>query len=246
MGWLRVQLGGTAHTVHSQEWLCYENAFLPVRFGSRRGFDRAQPRVGMLQKRGGERAEGSAERRAERREKSTAAARSIGASVQQFRRDAETTREQIGVDAEEAGESLQRSHLSLKGSIGEVELIALGLASFGNSLLARQVVGEFAEAGRIARAGGAICRGLLERIERTGERALRLSGDGSFIGGAEAGIIQNILKLWHEQIADLLLLAKELLVQRINVGKLLVGQLPCLVLCTASHGKTSEVVSRKF
>jgi len=44
------------------------------------------------------------------------------------------------------------------------------------------------------------------------------------------------LKLWHEQISDLLLLAKELLIQRINVGKLLVGQLPRLVLCTASHG----------
>src|SRR5256885_1270467 len=144
--------------------------------------------------------------------------------------------EQIGIDTEDPGEALQGSHLSLKGSIGEVELIALRLASFGNSLLACQVVGKFAEAGGIASTRGAICRGLLERIERAGERALRLSGDGSFVRGAEAGIIQNILKLWHEQIADLLLLAKELLVQRIDVGKLLVGQLPCLVLCTASHG----------
>jgi len=98
-----------------------------------------------------------------------------------------------------------------------------------------QVIGKFAEAGGVASARGAICRGLLERIERTGKRALRLSGDGSFVRGAEAGIIQNILKLWHEQIADLLLLAKKLLVQRIDVGKLLVGQLPCLILCTASH-----------
>ena len=210
MGSLRVQLGAAAHTVHSQEWLCYENAFLPVRFGSRRGFDRAQPRVAMLQKRGGERAEGSAERRAERGEKSTAAVRSIGAGVEQFRRNAETTREQIGIHAEEAGEALQGCHLALKGSVGEVELIALRLSSFGNSLLARQVVGEFAEAGGIARARGAICRGLLERIERAGKRALRLSGDGRFVRGAEAGIIQNILKLWHEQIADLLLLAQRI------------------------------------
>src|SRR5207249_1221592 len=188
-----------------------------------------------LQERGRERAESAAERRAERGEKSAVAARSVGAGVQQFRWNAEATREQIGINAEEAGESLQGSHLPLKGSVGEVELVSLGLASFGNSLLARQVIGKFAEAGGVAGARGAICCSLLERIERAGERSLRLSGDGSFVRGAEAGIIQNILKLWHEQIADLLLLAKELLVQRIDVGKLLVGQLPCLILCTASH-----------
>jgi hypothetical protein len=49
--------------------------------------------------------------------------------------------------------------LALEGGIGEVELVLLGLASFGNSLSARKIVGEFAEAGGIAGARGAICRG---------------------------------------------------------------------------------------
>src|SRR5436190_9075436 len=53
-----------------------------------------------LQECGGERAESSAERRAERGEKSAAAARSIGAGVKQLRRNAETMREQIGIHAE--------------------------------------------------------------------------------------------------------------------------------------------------
>jgi hypothetical protein len=64
---------------------------------------------------------------------------------------------------------------------------------------------------------------------------LGLSRDGGFVGGAEAGIIQDALKLRQEQIANLLLLTEKLLIQRIDAGKLLVGQLPCLILRTTSH-----------
>lgn len=105
--------------------------------------------------------------------------------------------------------------MALEGGVGEGELILLGLIGFGNSLLAREFVGEFAEAGGVARAREAVLRGLLERVEGAGERALRLAGDRGFVGGTEAGIVQDALKLREQEIPDLLLLAKELLVERV-------------------------------
>jgi len=73
---------------------------------------------------------------------------------------------------------LQGGHLSLESRVGEGDLILLRLASLRNSLLAREFVGEFAEAGGVARAREAILRGLLERVESAGEGALRVAGDG--------------------------------------------------------------------
>jgi hypothetical protein len=93
----------------------------------------------------------------------------------------------------------------------------------------------------VARACEAVLRGLLERIEGAGERALRLSGHRSFVRRAEAGIVQDALVLRQEHVPDLLLLAEELLIERVNVGALLIGHLPCLRLCATSHGDTSEV-----
>jgi len=113
--------------------------------------------------------------------------------------------------------------LPLEGAVGEGELVLLRLAGLRNALLAREFVGQLAEAGGIARAREAVLRGLLQRIEGARERALRLPRDRGFVRGAEAGIIQNALKLREQQIADLLLLAKELLVERVNAGALLIG-----------------------
>ena len=170
------------------------------------------------EKRAGEGAEGGAETAAERGEEAAAAARGVSADIEQFGGNAERAAKKIGVDAEEAGETLQRGHLALEGGVGEGELILLRLASFGNSLLAREFVGEFAEAGGVARACEAILRGLLERVESAGERALRLAGDGGFVCGAEAGIFENALVLRKQKIVNLLLLAKELLVERVQAG----------------------------
>jgi len=125
--------------------------------------------------------------------------------------------------------------------VGESQLVLLRLAGFGNSLLAREIVGEFAEAGGVARAREAVLRGLLERVEGTGERALRLSGDGRFVGRAKAGIVQDALILREQKIADLLLLAEKLLIERVQAGKLLIGELTCVVLC-AAHGTPREKV----
>src|SRR2546428_495521 len=167
-----------------------------------------------LEEGAGEGAERGAEAGAERGEKSaTGVARSVGADVEQLRGNAQGAGEEIRVDAEEAGEALQRGHLALKRRVGEGQLVFLCLASFGNSLLAREFVGELAEAGGVARAGQTILCGLLERIESAGQRALRLSGDGCFVGRAQAGIVQNALILREEQVASLLLLAEKLLVQ---------------------------------
>jgi len=160
----------------------------------------------------GESAEGRAEAAAERREEAATAARGVVADVEEFGGNAEGAAKKIGVDAIKAGEALQGGHLALKGGVGEGQLILLGLAGFGNSLLAREFVGEFAEAGGVAGARDTVCRGLLEGIESAGERTLRLTGDGSLVGGAEARIVQDALILWEQQIADLLLLAEELLV----------------------------------
>ena len=84
---------------------------------------------------------------------------------------------------------MKRGHLTLESSVGEGELILLSLAGFGNSLLTREFVGELAKTSGIARAREAILRGLLERVERAGERALGLAGHGGFVGRAEARIV---------------------------------------------------------
>jgi hypothetical protein len=111
----------------------------------------------------------------------------------------------------------------LKGGVGERQLVLLGLARFRNSLLARELVGELAEACGLTRARKAVLRGLLERIERAGQRALGLAYYRGFVRGAEAGIIQNALVLRKQKIPDLLLLAEKLLVKRVDVVELLVG-----------------------
>src|SRR6266850_1374952 len=192
----------------------------------------------------------SAERRtqagAERREEpATSTAGGICSRIQEIGGNAQGAAEEIGVDAVEAREPLQRGHLALKRGVGEGELILLRLACFSNSLLARKFVGELAEAGGIARAREAILRGLLQRIEGARERALRLAGDRGFVRGAQAGIIQNALVLRKQKIPDLLLLAEKLLVERVNSGALLIGHLPCLCLCAASHRNTSKLESGK-
>ena len=195
-----------------------------------------------LKKRAGESAERGAEAGAERGEESAAGiARSVGAHIEKLRGDAEGTAEEIRVHAEEAGEALQRGHLALKRGVGEGQLILLRLTGFRNSLLAGELVGEFAEAGGVARARKTVLRGLLERIESAAERALRLPGQCSFVSRAEAGIVQDALILRKQRASDLLLLAEELLVERVNVGALLVGHLACVGLRAASHGDTSKV-----
>src|SRR6266851_4701629 len=201
----------------------------------------APTKATRLEKRARESPERGAQAGAERGEESAAvAARGIGAHVQQLRGDAQRAAEKIGVHAKEAGEPLQSSHLALKSGVGEGQLVLLRLASLRDSLLAREFVGQFAEAGGVARARQAILRGLLERIESAGERALRLAGHRGFVRRAEAGIVQNALILRQEHVSDLLLLAEELLVERVNIGALLISHLPRVGLCAASHGDTSK------
>src|ERR1700730_984846 len=92
----------------------------------------------VLQERAGECAEGRAQPGDEGGEEAaTCTAGGICARVQKIRRNAQRAAEEIGVDAIEAGESLQRGQLALKRGIGERELILLRLACFRNSLLAR-------------------------------------------------------------------------------------------------------------
>jgi hypothetical protein len=87
----------------------------------------------------------------------------------------------------------------------------------------REIVDEFAEAGGVARARQAVLRGLLERIERAGQRALRLSGYRGSVRGAQAGIVQDGLVLRQQRVSDLLLLAEKLLVERVDIGALLIS-----------------------
>src|SRR6267154_2752642 len=200
-------------------------------------------RIENSEKRAGEGAKGGAEAGTERGEESAAAsARSVVANVEKFRGDAKSAAEEIGVHAKEAGEALERGHLALEGGVAEGQLVLLGLAGFRNSLLTRKFVGEVAEARGIARARKAVLRGLLERIESAGERALGLSGHRGFVGRAEAGIVENALKLRNQRVANLLLLAEELLVHRVEAGELLISELASLRLC-ARHG-TSVVRAR--
>jgi hypothetical protein len=173
----------------------------------------------------GQCSERGAEAGAERSEESLAGAAGVGADVEELRRNAESAAEEVGVDAEESGEALQSGHLALKGGVGEGQLILLGLIPFRDRFLAGEVVGEFAEAGGVAGAGDAIRGGLLERIEGAGDGALGLAGDGSFVGGAQARIVQDALELRVEQIAGLLLLIEELLVLGVDVGELLIGEI---------------------
>ena len=99
-------------------------------------------------------------------------ARGVGADAEKLRWNAERAAEKIGVDAIEAAESLQGSHLSLESGVAEAELILGGLIPFRSSFLAREFVGESGEAGGVAGAGDAIGGRLLERIEGAGDRAL--------------------------------------------------------------------------
>jgi hypothetical protein len=115
--------------------------------------------------------------------------------------------------------------LALEGGVGEGQLILLGLIPFRNGFLAGEVVGEFAEAGGVAGARDAIRGGLLERIEGARDRSLGLAGDGGFVGGTEAGVVQDALELSVEQIVTLLLLIKELRGLVVDVREILIGEL---------------------
>src|SRR6266849_409410 len=194
----------------------------------------ASRRTPKLEKRAGQTAERATESRPERGKESTAAARGVGARVEQFRRDAERAPEQIRVHAEEARKALQRGHLALKSGVGKGELVLLRLACRGNSLLARELVGEIGKAGGIARACQTVLRRLLQRIECAGQRALRLPGHRGFVSGAQTGIVQDALKLREKQIPNLLLIAQQLLVQRVDAGELFIRQLAWHVL--RKHG----------
>src|SRR6266850_4141822 len=149
---LGVQRPGAAFSSSKQASTCKSGSKLPHSTES--------------EERAGQSAERRAQAGAERREEAaTRTAGGICARVQELRGNAQRAAEQVGVDAVEAGETLQRGHLALKRGVREGELIFLRLACFGNSLLAREFVGEFTEAGGVARAREAILRGLLQRIE---------------------------------------------------------------------------------
>src|ERR1700733_2045508 len=116
-------------------------------------------------------------------------ARGGGSGAKKLRGDAERAAEEIGVDAVQAAESLQGSHLSLEGGVAKAELVLGGLIPFRGCLLAGEFVGEVSEAGGVVGARDAVGGGLLERVEGAGDRALRLRGDSGFVGGAEAGTV---------------------------------------------------------
>jgi hypothetical protein len=132
----------------------------------------------------GQSAKGGAESGAQRGEESLAAPASIGANVQQLRRNGKRFAEKVGIDAVEAGKPLQGGDLVLIGCVGEGKLVLLGLIPFRDGFLARESVGEFAEAGGVAGSRDAIGCRLLQQIEGTGDRALRLRCDGGLLRGA--------------------------------------------------------------
>ena len=117
----------------------------------------------------------------------------------------------------------QGRHLALESSIAEVELILLREIGLLHSFLAGEVVSEFAETRGVAGASDAIRGGLLQRIESAGKSALRLPGDGGLVCGAEAGIVRDALKLRSDEIGQRLLLAQQLLVERVGLVQLLIG-----------------------
>ena len=139
-------------------------------------------------------------------------------------RDAESAAEKIGVDAVEAGESLERGVLLLQGGVGEGDLILLREAGFLLGFLAGQFVGEIGEARGVAGARDTIVSGLLEGIEGTGEGSLRLGGDGGLGCGAVARIVEDVLILCCELTAERLLLAEQLLIECVCLRELLVGE----------------------
>src|SRR5581483_7100316 len=194
----------------------------------------------FLEKRAGERAERAAQRRAKRGEEAAVVAGSVGADVEQLRGNAQAAREEVRVHTEQAGQALQGGRAALERGIREVELILRGLIGLGDDLLPREFVLEIAESRGVAGACHAVLRRPLQRGEGAGQRALRRAGNGRFVRGAEARIVQDGLELRHEEIADLLLRAEELLVQRVDVRQLLIGELASLCLCATGHGSPQE------
>src|SRR2546425_1823250 len=168
----------------------------------------------------GERAKRRAEGTAERGEKSRRA-RGVGADVEQFRRNSQGAAEQAGIHAIQSGDSLQRGHLPVERRVGEGQLVLLRGAGRFPALRARQLVGEFAEAGGVARARQAVRRGLLQGVEGAGERAERPAGDRSFVGRGQAGIVENILILRQQDVARLSQLRLKLLVESVRGRALL-------------------------
>ena len=172
-------------------------------------------------------------------------ARGVGADAEKLRGDSESAAEEIGVDAVEAAESLQGSHLPLEGGVVEAELILRGLIPFRDSLLTGEIVAESGKAGGVACAGDAVGGGLLQRVKGAGDRALRLRSDGGFVGGTEAGIVEDALELRREDAAELLLLAEEALVESVDARELLIGEILSLGLSAAGHFETSKGEVRK-
>jgi hypothetical protein len=89
----------------------------------------------------------------------------LARAAEKFGGDAESAREKIGVRAISAAEALQRGHLALTRGVGEIELVLRAPVRLRNSLLARELVFEIAEASSVVGACDAILRGLLQRIE---------------------------------------------------------------------------------
>src|SRR2546426_3404732 len=129
----------------------------------------------------GEGAEGRAEGTSQRGEKSRRT-RGVGADIEQLRGDSQGAAEQAGIHPIQSGDALQRGHLPVESRVGEGQLVLLRGAGRFPAPRARQLVGEFAEAGGVARARQAVGRGLLQRVEGAGERAERPAGDRSFVG----------------------------------------------------------------
>src|SRR3989475_10925500 len=183
----------------------------------------------------GEGAECRAEGAAERGEKSRRA-RGVGADVEQLRGNSQGTAEQAGVHAIKSGDALQRSHLPVERGVGEGQLVLLRGAGRFPALRAGQLIGEFAEAGGVARARQAVRRGLLQRVEGAGERAERPAGDRSFVGRGQAGIVENILILRQQDVARLSKLRLKLLIESVRGRALLIGCSDGRCLCFTSHG----------
>jgi hypothetical protein len=89
-------------------------------------------------------------------------ARGVSAHVEELRWDAECASEQVGVDAIEPGESLERGVLLLERGVGEGHLILLCEVGLLLAFLESEFVGKIGEAGRVAGARDAIVGSLLE------------------------------------------------------------------------------------
>jgi hypothetical protein len=137
---------------------------------------------------------GAAQAAPERGEEA-AGAGGVRAYAEELRGNAEGAAKQVGVDAVEAGEPLERRILLLQRGIGEGDLILLRGAGFLLGFLASEVVGERGEAGGVTGLRDAIVGGLLEGIESARERALGLPGDGGLGLRGVAGIVEDVLVL---------------------------------------------------